>query len=223
MHVLYTIIDASSSDRVDGFGARADLPPAYRGRLDRMRSIEARRRTLAGLWLLDHGLRARGFDDGALARLGFSVDGRPEIDGGPAFNISHSEALVACAIAPDGSAIGLDVEVRRPRSPTRLARLLSGDERAIALADPPRFFDYWCAREATVKASGRVGLKRIRALSLAGDTARLDERDWHLRALDLDAGYAACLASDRPIGPVDLRELSLPGRENTGPHKSSDQ
>lgn len=172
-----------------------------------MRSIEARRRTLAGLWLLDHGLRARGFDDGALARLGFSADGRPEIDGGPPFNISHSEALVACAIAPEGAAIGLDVEARRPRSPTRLARLLSGDERAIALADPPRFFDYWCAREATVKASGRVGLARIKALTLHADHARLDGLDWPLRRLELAAGYAACLASDRPIGDIDLVAL----------------
>lgn len=172
-----------------------------------MRSIEARQRTLAGLWLLDHGLRAHGCRDGTLARLGFSVAGRPEIDGGPAFNISHSETLVACAIDHEGGAVGLDVEARRSRSPARLARLLSGDERAAALADPQRFFDYWCAREATVKASGRVGLARIKALALHGDHARLDGRDWPLQQLELVAGYAACLASDRAIGNIDLAVL----------------
>ncbi|WP_293623857.1 4'-phosphopantetheinyl transferase superfamily protein [Salinisphaera sp.] len=220
LRVFYTFLGVH--DQVLLARQQAFDPPAYRERIDRMKDDGARSRTRAGLWLLKKLLAAADYADDTLERIGFSASGQPQIHDAPAFSISHSEQLVACALCDEAS-IGLDVEHRRLRDMARMARLLDPAERAHVERQPLAFFDYWCAREATVKASGRVGLKRIRALSLAGDTARLDERDWHLRALDLDAGYAACLASDRPIGPVDLRELSLPGRENTGPHRSSDQ
>ena len=220
LRVFYTFL--GTYDQVLLAERRPYDPPAYRERIDRMADDGARSRTRAGLWLLDQLLTAAGHAENTLEHIGFSASGQPRIHGVPSFSISHSERLVACALSDEAS-IGLDVEYRRLRDMQRMARLLDTAERTHVEHTPLAFFDYWCAREATVKASGRVGLKRIRALKLAGETARLDERDWHLQALDLDAGYAACLASDRPIGPVDLRELSLPGRENTGPHKSSDQ
>lgn len=186
-------------------GAQTD-PPAYRERLERMTDVGARQRSRAGLWLLGQLLGSAGYPENSVADIGFGPHGQPVIDGAPAFSISHSESLVVCALRDDG-AVGVDVEYRRPRNMARMARLLDGPERAHVEREPRAFFDYWCAREATVKASGRVGLKRIRALKLDGDVARLDDRYWYLHTLALDADHAGCLASDRAITAIELRDV----------------
>lgn len=210
MYVVYTRIDAQC-ERELGQTPVEDWPPLYRDRLAGMRSADARLRTLAGLWLLGHGLRATGVDAACLARIGFSVDGRPEIAGGPAFSISHSETLVACAISGT-AAVGLDVEARQPFRFARMARLMTAEEQRIVAAEPVRFYDFWCAREATVKATGRVGLARIKRLRLHADRAHLDGRDWPLRALALEPGYAAWLASDRPFDTVRTEYVAIGAR-----------
>ncbi|RJS92500.1 4'-phosphopantetheinyl transferase superfamily protein [Salinisphaera sp. Q1T1-3] len=184
MRVFYILLNQAREAR---FAATASetLPSAYRDRVAAMTSPAARARTVAGLWLLGRGLAATGDDAARLARIGFSATGRPEIAGGPWFSISHSGALVACAVSAIGP-IGLDVEQRRDGISSRLVS-------AIA-AETHDFFAAWCAREATVKASGRVGLARVRAITLTADRARLDGQDWPLAALGLSSGYAGCLA-----------------------------
>ncbi|MES1929850.1 4'-phosphopantetheinyl transferase [Salinisphaera dokdonensis CL-ES53] len=214
VHVVYTFLPAVDQPLRLDWGADND-PPAYRERFERMASQGARSRSRTGLWLLQQLLMGAGYPGETLARIGFNPAGRPEIAGAPAFSISHSEALVACALCDEGM-IGLDVEYRRPRDMTRMARLLDVAEQQHVAQQPLAFFDYWCAREATVKASGRVGLKRIRALTLHGDTAHLDARAWPLRALALADGYAACLASDRAIEAVEISDLSDRLAGNTG-------
>lgn len=185
-------------------------PPAYRDRLQRMKNRSARARSQAGLWLLEYGLQQMGVDAGAMAGIGFGLHGRPEIDGGPAFSIAHSGWLVACAIAP-GQAVGLDVEARRSHISDRLIRLMGRAATDDSPAtDEQRFFDDWCAREATVKATGRVGLARIHEITLTADKARIDDRQWPLYPLDLAPGYAGCLASDRPIEAVEIVRSPMP-------------
>lgn len=212
--VFYMFLDASIQRLLAARDSRAD-PPAYRERIGRMADDGARSRSRAGLWLLQQLLLAAGYPGNPLDGIGFSASGRPQIAGVPPFSISHSETLVACALS-DGARVGLDVERRRPRDMKRMARLLDTGERCHVERMPMAFFDYWCAREATVKASGRVGLKRIRALTLDGGTAHLDDREWFLHPLDLSVDHAACLASDRAIGRVDIRELNIRAAENTG-------
>ncbi len=146
-----------------------------------MQDRNAQAQTVAGLLLLRHALA----DEAAWQRLGRSATGRPEIANGPSFSISHSGDLVACAIAETGP-LGLDVEARRDNvSPRLITRIATAEH---------DFFTAWCAREATVKASGRVGLARVRAIELGRAHARLDDVDWPLRWLDLAPGYTACLA-----------------------------
>ena len=179
MRVFYTRITQAESV----FATRAidRLPPAARHRVVGMQDRRAQAQTVAGLLLLRHALA----DDACWWRLGRSATGRPEIAGGPSFSISHSKDRVACAIA-DAGPIGLDIEARRDDvSPRLIARIATAEH---------EFFAAWCAREATVKASGRVGLARVRAIELGSAHARLDNADWPLRWLDLAPDYAACLA-----------------------------
>lgn len=100
--------------------------------------------------------------------------GRPEISRTPCspplrFNISHTNGLVACAVASDAD-IGVDVEeVRRGKALLEIASVVFSDQEAAALRCLPkerrveRFFDYWTLKEAYIKARG-MGL----ALPLKG-------------------------------------------------------
>lgn len=188
MVVVYIVLNDAREGLFERRPAR-HAPPAYRPRIEAMTSPAARARTMAGLWLVEQGLATLGAPAERIHRLGFGPGGRPAFADGPFFSVSHSDALVACALNSE-SAIGLDVEKRRANVAPRLR---------AAIASAGDFFDAWCAREATVKASGRVGLARIRAARIDGATARLDSRDWHLAPLALVPGYAACAAGARPL------------------------
>jgi len=174
----------------------AELPAPWRERLARLRSGKARRETLAGLWLLREGAAHGGWLTD-LSRLRREPDGRPILPGGPAFSISHTDDLAVCAIAPGGR-LGVDVERIRAIDTDRLARFLGPEKHAAAREDPAVFFRAWTAREAAVKATGRVGLARVAGVRVRGDTAEIDGDTLYLMRPTLDAGHAVCVACDEP-------------------------
>jgi 4'-phosphopantetheinyl transferase len=122
-----------------------------------------------------HFLVSRGLMRSMLSRytrirpeaLRFSKNryGRPEIDAGSAapglgFNLSHTDGLVACAVAWHHD-IGVDVEdTKRRVKITKIAdRFFSPREVDTLHALTPgmkrsRFFDYWTLKESYLKARG---------------------------------------------------------------------
>lgn len=187
--IVYLVLDAA---REQQFAAR-DItwaPPVYQRRLAAMTNTATRARSMAGLWLLQQSLHELGWPAEHFQRLGRAAGGRPELADGPHFSITHSAGLVACALSQPLQ-IGLDAEQRRAGIAPRLQRTIA--------ADGQDFFAAWCAREATVKASGHVGLARVRGVQLQGSRACLDERIWRLHWLDLVPGYAACLAAEQAV------------------------
>jgi 4'-phosphopantetheinyl transferase len=93
--------------------------------------------------------------------------GRPHVaadqrvPGLPAFNLSHTRGLIACAVA-GASAIGADVEhVHDRTSSLDIAdRYFAAAESAALRALPPeartdRFFHYWTLKESYIKARGQ--------------------------------------------------------------------
>jgi 4'-phosphopantetheinyl transferase len=93
-------------------------------------------------------------------------DGKPSLpaDAGTpplTFNLSHTQGLVACAIAP-GVDVGIDVERvdRRVGAEEIAARFFSPEERADLASCPAgerarRFFELWTLKEAYIKAIGK--------------------------------------------------------------------
>lgn len=200
--LLYTRADAL---RLDDW--QPQLPPAYSDRLNRMRSTRARNRTLAGLWLLQQGAPIAGFRAPELSTLGRDKHGRPLLADGPAFNISHSDNLIACAIGHQLSP-GLDVEHIRPIDPARFRRVFTAAEIAAATHDQQHFFRLWTAREASVKATGRVGLTRMAGTQITGDQALIDNETLHLQWPDLCGEYVTCLATPQPA-LVRIQQLPI--------------
>jgi 4'-phosphopantetheinyl transferase len=93
--------------------------------------------------------------------------GRPHVApdiqpvGLPAFNLSHTRGLIACAVT-GAPAIGADVEhVQKRRTSLTIAdRYFAATESAALGALPPeqqtdRFFHYWTLKESYIKARGK--------------------------------------------------------------------
>lgn len=121
-------------------------------------------------------------------RLAFNAHGCPRIDPPPdapglVFNLSHTEGLIACAVAR-AAELGVDVEwTHRGRSMLEIAdRFFSSRELADlrALPEPARqedrFFDLWTLKESYIKARGlglSLPLEKFGFLLAPGSEPRL--------------------------------------------------
>lgn len=166
------------------------LPYARRLELERRRP-RLRVPSLLGIALLGEGVRQLCGVPLDPAQLRFPQDGKPCLDGGPRFSISHSMSRVAVAIA-EADEPGLDLEELRPGRQDR-ARL-----------------ERWTAIEATLKALG-AGLRRLRDVRLADELthAALDGKSLYLRSVDLGPDCVARLATFEPVTGLDVRECEV--------------
>jgi phosphopantetheinyl transferase len=186
-------------------------------------------------FVLAHALRrmalgtALGADPSEL-RFGTAAHGRPvllDAPDAPAFSLTRSRGLVACAIGRVAR-IGIDVETVSADVPLSVL-----DPFVVALQgerDPPDFFLQWTALEAYWKAQG-TGLSaanpRIALRLFAGDDCYevIDEATQMpvgtvVLRLPAPAGLALALASDE-LGDVRLVQLDgiapRPAAQEHGP------
>ena len=145
--------------------------------------------------------------------------GKPEVPGGPPFNVSHSGDVVLVAIARTGR-IGVDVEQSRGlRDMASLARGTFLPEEAAAVLDAAgedriaAFYRVWTRKEAILKALG-VGLTALssirvsphphgpalRAIDLPGERPNA----WTLLPVETAPRHPAALATDRPVRHVRI-------------------
>jgi 4'-phosphopantetheinyl transferase len=169
-------------DRRDAAGARA--APALRGllgareleRLARFRQAADRERFLLGRgglrWLLGTLLDCPA----AELPLTEGSHGKPELRGGPQFNISHSGDLVLLAVHRQ-LPIGVDVEQQRPDLDWEAIarRVLPARELQTLRQLPPQrraagYLRAWCRLEAKLKARGD-GFSALAALAAEEEAA----------------------------------------------------
>lgn len=187
------------------------LPPTHRERLRKMRSDRARRQTEAGLRLLAT-LTSRN----ALATLTEDRAGRPFLPEGPAFSISHSGDYCVALVAT-AQPVGIDLERLRAIRNNRILRFLGTDERAAAAHDRSAFFHAWTAREAAIKATGKVGPKRLAQVRMSADCAWIDGQRLQLQRPAFESGYALCVASAAALPPLVPQDLTESVRKNSAP------
>lgn len=198
----------------------------YRQRADRARFATVRgtlRRLLASR--LGTSPRDVPFETGARGkpRLGRGA-------GGWCFNVSHSGAWGAIAMAPDTAceAVGIDLEQCAPVAPLPLAQVtFSARETAslAALADDAarmdRFYTLWTVREAYAKATAMgIADPRWQATTFVPGASRAWHADdggttrvWSL-ALPNDCAelrhYRAAIALSPTVSPVHSRQTITP-------------
>ncbi|QFT32228.1 4'-phosphopantetheinyl transferase sfp [Labrenzia sp. THAF82] len=146
-----------------------------RARADRFVAHDARRVFIVAHALLHHALGQLGF---MAIKFALSDYGKPFLSGTSIrFSISHTEGLVAVAIAREIE-IGVDVEFSRDLSDReRVAQAVFCQEEIWemdASAEPlERFFQLWTAKEAVMKATGLGFSLPPKQISFAGHQPRL--------------------------------------------------
>ena len=148
----------------------------------------------------------------------YSDHGRPSLDGGPAFNLSHSGGWAALAVCDRALRLGIDIEAHRTVEDGIARRFFSAAEQRdlAALAPADRavgFFRAWTRKEALVKACGpglSMGLDTF-DVTLGPGAARLTRiaggraEDWALIDLAPGPAMAGALAVEARGAPVRLR------------------
>lgn len=235
-------------DAVDGFagalGGTRLLTAGERVSLDRRLTPGARRRYLGGRLLCRYALSARTGRPLDRWRFTRGVHGRPECapaGGGPRFNLSHADGLLACVVTegrgcgvdvgPTPAPAGLTAHLGRRLGPAERAEL----DRAAPGARAALAGELWVLKEAYLKALG-TGLTRdlggFGFVRLPGD--RIAVRDpeqpgaearWWFDVLYPGPGHVVAVATEhgRPglLRRTDLSDLSglsgLSGRSLTRP------
>ncbi len=121
-----------------------DIGPGLKGR-EKMRCLQA--------WAhkaLVHSAQKSGV---VLTRFQKAESGAPLPESGVFWSISHKETFVAAVVAP--APVGIDVEPIRPRSEALFRKVADDREWQLTEGDKTlRFFRYWTAKEAVLKAAG---------------------------------------------------------------------
>lgn len=187
------------------------LSPDEQERAERFRFPRDRRRFTVGRGILRDILGRYLSVPPAALQFCYGMNGKPALVSDAAcgleFNLSHSEALMVCAIARH-YLIGIDVEAVRSiaRLDDLTQRFFSPQEHATihALSGEPQlrsFFQHWTCKEALVKAVGE-GLMSLSTIELdIAETAMLlqweqprSTLDWSLQLLTPAPGYIAAVA-----------------------------
>ena len=159
------------------------LPAHLRTDANRYTDPLSRLQSAVGLLLLCRGTKTLyGQDIPDIAR---GKNGKPFFQGNPNlhFNISHTDALAACAFAD--RPIGLDIQTEQPGRQDLAPRVLCKQEQDWLDALPEDqqqygFFKLWTRKESVVKNIGTgIGLG-LQSLNVLGDTLHRQGQTYHL-------------------------------------------
>jgi 4'-phosphopantetheinyl transferase len=173
-----------------------EMPPERARKIRSYRFLDDRRRSFAAELLLEAAL-------GKDAAFNIRQDdmGKPRIEGGPHFSISHSGDWAVLAVC--GEPLGLDIEAcSLSRDTDGIAgRVFHPAERADALRDAKMFYKIWTAKESYIKMLGKAltGLSCFRVI-FTNSIGRV-EKDPHtaIHTFDHINGYAAAVCSPAGI------------------------
>jgi phosphopantetheinyl transferase len=184
----------------------AILPPEKAAGVARMRSASARAASLLGIALLYDCAAAAGLARPPGGALRFPDGGKPAWPSGPDFSISHAAQHVACAIAPAGVQVGLDIEPAGAAERAGL-RLLATESEHEAYAEAGlTTTDLWTAKEAVAKLVG-AGIAVVAEVSVTAAVGRFRGREYMLARPDLAPGLRCTVAMSVAL-PVVTQEVA---------------
>jgi len=123
-------------------------------------------------WLMLQELMANG--EWTNGEWKYNEYGKPYIEGGPYFSISHCKEGIAVAI--DDQPIGIDIEAIRPVKEDLIERVMNEEERVGM--DDRKFTRLWTRKEAVVKAQG-VGIRSFEQVQKI-----LEIGDWKVESVE---------------------------------------
>lgn len=192
------------------------MPADIRMKIMRLRRWEDRQASLAGKILLAEAFAVHKEHPTELSLLQYTKFGRPYIQGGPDFNISHSGEWAVCALGTD-MRVGVDIEKKQPVDLRRFQTQFSPDEwTSITTSSDPLdiFFSLWTRKEAVAKACGKGLQLSLADIKVANNIAFVNSAPWFITELQLVRGYKISLAANVELASIDTRRLRLAGSVN---------
>ena len=113
----------------------------------------------------------------------YNEHGKPYIEGGPFFSISHCKEAIAVAL--DDQPIGIDIESIRRFDPELVTRTMNDSEQAlIAASDHPEraFTRLWTQKEAILKMQGTgiTSFEQLQTLSIPDNRIQTIEKEKYI-------------------------------------------
>ncbi len=142
-------------------------------------------------------------------KLGISSDkilisesGKPYLQTGPKFNISHSGKMVAVAFSK--TEIGLDIEEHKMIGFEDLIQRFHPNEQAYFLKklDEHAFFKIWTRKEAFLKALGTGITRGLNLDDCLQNEIQFNENRWSIKSLQAPKNYSMALCSNAPLEGV---------------------
>ncbi len=154
-------------DEADGrFEASLPSLPAERQkRIEQFYDRQSRITSIAAYLLLAYGLRETFGLARDQIRLSYTKKGKPYMDGGMAFNISHDGCLVACVVG--AVPCGCDVMAVRPAKQNFIERFCSDDEKQYILLSKNKesaFTEVWTRKESLIKLRAGSVMCRLKEI-----------------------------------------------------------
>ena len=205
-------LDALSLDAESDIG---NLSGPEQARADRLRFERDRQRFIAGRIALRALLGRLTGEHPRDLSLSTGPHGKPFLEGGPAFSVSHHEQHLLIGIAPEGR-FGVDLEIRRPvPDAVELARGNFSHEEIASLrkyAGPEysaAFLRVWTRKEALLKAIGAGLSMPLHLITMEVDDGQanllkgsvvesIDTQKWCVRSVDIHEDLEVAVAWDCP-------------------------
>lgn len=131
--------------------------------------------------------------------------GKPYMEGGPCFNLSHSGKYVLLGVSDNE--IGCDIEKQREDDYLRLAKFVFHPKEIEILKNSNSikdcFFSFWTKKEAFLKALGEGFHRKSTEIDLSGEIYRENGRSYYFRHYELE-DYKICLCSNENGFPENI-------------------
>ncbi len=140
----------------------------------------------------------------SLSHLRWTLAGKPYFAGGPEFSLTHSGGFAACALAPRGLPVGIDIEPADRASAAMIAFVAGDAEREALDAGLLSPTGLWTVKEAVLKAAG-VGLADMCAVAIDRRQARLADVRYGWRHFCPRRGLLLAVAAQDRLPRVGIR------------------
>ena len=133
------------------------MPACRREKIDRLKSVPDKHRSLAVGALLMYALKNENISLSTPVKT--DENGKPYLEGNPVFfNLSHSGNRDMCVISD--TRVGCDIEFMKKQPNLRIAKRFFSEEEYESIKEKGDFYKIWTLKESCVKLSGE-GIKGI--------------------------------------------------------------
>jgi len=148
--------------------------------------------------------------DGTLDNWQKTIDGKPFISNGPAFNITHSGDRVAVAFSDQS--IGIDIEKKTDVDVQGLSTYLHHREKIYidrASDKQDAFFTIWAKKEAYLKATGKGIASGLSKISVVEEIVFGDGEHWYLREIVLARAYKCYVCTPNMVRTINIQTYNI--------------